>query len=396
MSVTPDKLISSILKHDSKQNTYKIALIRSINDVVLSFPDMLSVKKDIAIPLRLLARYWIAYYWPFVDENSPIYQSKRPSDGRGGYKNDISFRPQLAELRRQWKLINRVDSPADGYWLTNELNTPRKREQYKQIAPNLLQAYSKTINAIAKAIEQPTRYAGTHLDGNYSVFKPSDTLKNFHDVVAIPGTQHQDRCIVVPQHMWESFQHLSLWIEALSIHQWALFIEDVQQLTRPHVNAGNVFQLMISRPDNRVPLEWERNRFIAIMGQNITFQCPWSKELITTDSTFEVDHLIPVSVYPFNEIWNLVPTHPTANNRKRDKIPSQHLLQQARPILQQTYQTYHDADHDLQQILVVESHARFTTLDTQSALLPYQLSQNVIDFMEYTAQIRNLGRVENF
>jgi hypothetical protein len=62
----PSSVISTILKHDSKQTSYKIALLRAINDVVLSFPDLGRQPQDIAIPLRTLAEFWIAYYWPFV------------------------------------------------------------------------------------------------------------------------------------------------------------------------------------------------------------------------------------------------------------------------------------------------------------------------------------------
>lgn len=62
MTAQSDKLISSILKHDSKQNSYKIALLRSINDVVLAYPDISSYGQDVAIPLTMLARYWVAYY----------------------------------------------------------------------------------------------------------------------------------------------------------------------------------------------------------------------------------------------------------------------------------------------------------------------------------------------
>lgn len=53
---TPDKLINSILKHDSKQNSYKIALLRAINDVIPAYPDMLTRGQAVAIPLRVLAR----------------------------------------------------------------------------------------------------------------------------------------------------------------------------------------------------------------------------------------------------------------------------------------------------------------------------------------------------
>jgi hypothetical protein len=34
------RVVGSILKHDKKVSSYKLALIRSINDVVLSYPDL--------------------------------------------------------------------------------------------------------------------------------------------------------------------------------------------------------------------------------------------------------------------------------------------------------------------------------------------------------------------
>lgn len=61
------RVIGTILKHDRKVTSYKLALIRAITDVVLSFPDAGTHGLPIAIPLRILAEYWVAYYWPFVD-----------------------------------------------------------------------------------------------------------------------------------------------------------------------------------------------------------------------------------------------------------------------------------------------------------------------------------------
>lgn len=34
------RIISTILRHDSKQTSYKIALLRALNDVVLAYPDV--------------------------------------------------------------------------------------------------------------------------------------------------------------------------------------------------------------------------------------------------------------------------------------------------------------------------------------------------------------------
>jgi hypothetical protein len=60
--ITSNKVIGTILKHDAKVTSYKIALLRAINDVVLSFPDLRNYNKPVAIPLQVLAEFWVAYY----------------------------------------------------------------------------------------------------------------------------------------------------------------------------------------------------------------------------------------------------------------------------------------------------------------------------------------------
>lgn len=77
----PENVISTILKHDNKQTSYKIALLRAINDIALSFPDLRSFDQDVAVPLKLLAQFWVAYYWPFVKPNQPILQGVRATLG---------------------------------------------------------------------------------------------------------------------------------------------------------------------------------------------------------------------------------------------------------------------------------------------------------------------------
>jgi hypothetical protein len=79
MSSVPGSTISAILRHDSKVTSYKIALLRAINDVVLSFPDLASGEQAVAIPLRMLADRWIAYYWPFVGPQTSNLQGQSRS-----------------------------------------------------------------------------------------------------------------------------------------------------------------------------------------------------------------------------------------------------------------------------------------------------------------------------
>jgi hypothetical protein len=98
------RTIATILRHDAKVTSYNLALIRAINDVVLSFPDDGTHDLPVVIPLRLLAEYWVAYYWPFADPRAPISQGPH-SLRQGGLANDMAFRPALAALRRAWEEV---------------------------------------------------------------------------------------------------------------------------------------------------------------------------------------------------------------------------------------------------------------------------------------------------
>jgi hypothetical protein len=86
--------VGSILRFDKKVNSYKLALVRALNDVVLSYPDLSGKGVDVCVPLRKLAEYWLAYYWPFVDPQDPIIQGPRATR-RGVLGNDMAFRPAL-------------------------------------------------------------------------------------------------------------------------------------------------------------------------------------------------------------------------------------------------------------------------------------------------------------
>src|ERR1700738_1598561 len=86
------RTIATILRHDARVTSYKLALTRAINDVVSSFPDAGTHDQPVAIPLRILAEYWVAYYWPFVDPRAPISQGPHALR-HGVVANDMAFRP---------------------------------------------------------------------------------------------------------------------------------------------------------------------------------------------------------------------------------------------------------------------------------------------------------------
>ncbi len=378
-------VISSILRHDQKQNSYKIALLRSLGDAALSFPGFEAADRPVAVPLRVLADYWIAYFWPFADEERPILQGPRQTLG-DSQRQDVAFRADLTALRREWKRLGGSDMPSDGFLLIHELRVPRRRKTY---SPDLLRAYMATVRKIQIAIQQPIKYAGP---GHWEVFdRPKRLLELGTAVTALPSARENDLCVTVSPSLWRTLQELSLWVEALCIHEWCLFTESVRQPAGQAAGRGTIYTLLTDRPDNRRPLTWERNQIDILIMEGQRFVCPWTEKRITHPDAYDLDHLLPVSVYPANELWNLVPADRTFNQHvKRGRLPSWEGLRSAEPIIASSYAVYFESP-ELQKAIGEDVRVRFRDLAVDP-LLPADIADAACRFIHLVAGSRNIAR----
>lgn len=325
--MTGREILAALLRHESKSNTYKFALIRALNDLALEHP--LAVTGDVIVPLRRVAERWLVYYWPFVGEQ-PVFQGARAVKGEAATQ-DISFRPALTALRAAWEsLPHASDHPAEGALLLTDYRAGRDR-----LPEELRQQTEVTVKAIMLAVRQPVRYAGGA--GPHALFglpSPAASLSG----TPLPGTLPSEPAFTVPLVVWEALRELSLWIEALCLHEWSLYVDKVRQ--EPAVRRGQVFALLTAVPEGRVALTWERHQVRLLMLEGQTFRCPWTGIKLSHDR-FDMDHLIPVSAFPINELWNLLPSDPAHNSHvKRDRIPAPARLASALPILGETYTSY--------------------------------------------------------
>jgi hypothetical protein len=386
MPVPAGQVISTILKHDAKVTSYKLALLRSINDVVLSYPDVLARGSAVAVPLRVLAEFWLAYYWPFADAHRPILQGPR-SLRAGGLAHDMAFRSELQAFRTAWEIENGATArPSDGFFVFHELRRQRRRQTY---SPPLLESYAAAIRSIAATIRMPIRYAG---EGQWTVFpRPARYRELAAATVPLPGTRDDDVCVVVPADLWDIFRELSLWVEALCIHEWCLFVEGVDQGPAP-ADRGQVYRLLTDRPDNRRPLTWERNGVDVLIMEGRTFVCPWTGQSITKTGDYDLDHLLPVTVYPTNELWNLVPADRRFNEHvKRARLPSRERLAAAEPRLVLAYGHY-AASKTLARTLADDVAGRFSAVPSESVDFSERLTHAVVRFVDAVADARNLPR----
>lgn len=120
------------------------------------------------------------------------------------------------------------------------------------------------------------------------------------------------------------------------MHEWSLFTEGLSS----GADRGLVYSLLTSRPDNRRPLTWERNQVDLLIREGRKFVCPWTGKNLGSGK-YAIDHIVPVSVYPTNELWNLVPSDERFNSHvKRARMPTSARMAEAMPHLARTYGSY--------------------------------------------------------
>ena len=287
----------------------------------------------------------------------------------------------MVNLRKNWLDIVGSSRPSDGFFLVSEFQTAHRRNNYPG---EFIKVYYQAIREISDAIQQPIRYAGV---GEYSVFtrpKQWNQIKNeTSGVLCVPDTNINELCLIIDSELWVSFRDLSLWIEALCIHQWSLFTQMITGIDR-----GIIYSMLTDRPDNRRPLTWERNQIEIIMMEGNKFQCPWTGKALNQND-YDLDHLVPISVYPINELWNLVPSDRNFNQHtKRDRLPGVERLDNAYPYLVNTYNLY-NISIDLTIVLQQDALIRF---DQKVSLerLPESLVVCVADFIKTITDARNL------
>lgn len=237
-------VIAQILRYELKTASYKFALIRGLNEVIALHANLQPVS-PVAVPLKRLVPYWIAYYWPFM--LPPGILQARIQLG----KQDVLFRRGFEELQTHWHAIEPKPDTLDGYRIVYDMSHPKNRAT---LPPALQRSYERVAKSIVEAIKKPIQFTG---NSNWSVFpKPSrwgeiQGAGNEH----LPNTHPRDLCVLVVPEIWRAFASNSSWIETLAVRQWCLFTEKVSGLSR-----DEVYGFLLPPAPGFRPLTWDESQ----------------------------------------------------------------------------------------------------------------------------------------
>lgn len=130
-------------------------------------------------------------------------------------------------------------------------------------------------------------------------------------------------------------------------------------------------------------------RVDLLLLEGCAFACPWTGTAIRAGGDYHLDHLVPLAIYPVNDLWNLVPSDPVfSGHGKRDRLPSDERLVAARPRLAGAYGNYLD-EKDLGPALAQDALARFSGFTPERVGRPDDLAGAVAASLAQVADGRN-------
>lgn len=293
----PIEKIESVIREDRKTNTYKFALLRALGEIAVTTPHAARWQNDgyVALSLDYLAEKWLEYYWPILEDATLILQGARSAQ-----RADIVFRESLSELIRSWGNRRGGLGTFKQAWLQGEL------------PPELATQLKIALGKIKEGIKQPIRYAGT----DEKIF----------------GRRGSD--ILIDQSLWREFSLMGRWFEDSIILQWAQFSAGLKANQQNGISASTLIDTVFAGIEEKREVSIARQ----VYDEATALRCVWTDRPLDPGGKFDVDHVIPFSLWHNNNLWNLMPSDAKVNNQKRDKLPSRALLTARAPALRSNWE----------------------------------------------------------
>ncbi len=309
--------ISTIIERDSKDTTYKFALLRACIQIAQDY-EHFAVKEgdNVTFPLGLIVLKWIEYYYAIFEDDRFIPQKNGDSPARS-----LAFRNAFIQ-------VIRLNHTGLGYYqFQRNLKTGNFDDFQRPIVAELIKVLKETI------VKMPMHYIGSAINKGGEIFKyhknSTFSVKSRENlsselVINTCGT------FSIPRNYFEAFLLLGSFINGTKslLFEWADFTIRADKACK--FSRGEIIQLLDPMYDKERDVN-EMKSFYEVLKGKSNLICVWSGKNITTD--LNIDHVMPYSLWKNNDFWNLLPAKSEINSKKRDKIPSSILLQQQKELI---------------------------------------------------------------
>jgi hypothetical protein len=304
--------INKIIERDSKVTTYKFALLRGVIDIIQENSPFIEIKNErVYMPTGLLVEKWLLYYYPILESNKTIPQINGV--------NNLAFGNQFLSI---------IDSYKKNGGFSVFYNDLKTKGIPADIAKDFIELTKSIKNTITR---MPMKYIGRSISEDYySIFNYENG-----DRQVIPSVL--DRSFLVknlgsfsiPVEYYDAFRILGSFINGSDsiLFKWAEFSVNASGKT---LSFEKVVTEVLKSPITEREIRESKKLYKDELIKQGNVYCVWTGNRI---SKFDVDHVVPFSVWKNNDLWNLLPSDPATNNKKRDKIPCIDLIVRQKNII---------------------------------------------------------------
>jgi hypothetical protein len=303
--------IGKIIERDSKSSTYKFALLRGVIEIIQENSPYLRIEaENVEIPLGLMIEKWLIYYYPILESDAIIPQINNSTN--------LAFENQLKEV------ISFYSNKGGISVFYNELMN-------KGIDKNIEEKFTQLCKTLKNTISNmPMRHIGVSLaKEHYSIFKKCKRANKVGSVKDILILVNNFGTFTIPKNYYEAFKIIGSFISGQDsiLFNWAEFSV---KATNGKLNVSTVLNDILKSPISKRDIREAKNYYSNILEKQGNVSCVWTGKKI---KKFDVDHVIPFSIWKNNDLWNLLPSSSLINNQKRDKIPTPEFIDSRKDLI---------------------------------------------------------------
>ena len=293
-------LLRGVILRQEKSATYKLALLHCLARIADASPNVAREAGDaVAVPLGLVALFWLRMFKPLVARGLPQLPGGR-----------------MAFVKDAFRALGALAPPdlRPGAIFGGDLGLAL-RVALGDAASTIASMPARHLTFADDTPVFPTRYG--------RLPRMASALRLDQETLWTYGVT------TVPLSIWQALRRMAAWIEPMLLAEWVRLIQGYAAGTGRIVGTDEVLpalQWLEPRRDTALVQALAQDR----LAKGRPVDCVWSGERLRAGS-IDIDHCLPWSAWACNDLWNLLPASAAMNRGKGGLIVGAAALEAARP-----------------------------------------------------------------
>jgi hypothetical protein len=254
---------------------------------------------------------WILYYYPIFESTTYIPQINGEAN--------LAYKFQFLKIIEKYKGLGGFSA------FYNDFKNKGLSEEARVDFILLNQRIKNTI------FKMPMKYIGYSINNEYySIFRIESNYRTSNIKIADSESLiQQSGSFSIPIDYYEAFKILGSFINGQDsiLFKWAQFSVNA---SKKSISIAEVVNEILQSPITDRNVVDSKNVYKSMLNDEGQVFCVWTgKPMIN----YDIDHVIPFSVWKNNDLWNLLPSQVVTNKLKRDKIPTSEMIEKSKELI---------------------------------------------------------------